>query len=82
VVVLGAVVAVLGAGLVVLGVNGWAGARPRAGGGADPHDKGRRPVPGVGSEVRSSPAGRRIVATAWLVLGVLFIVAAFSHQVP
>jgi hypothetical protein len=82
-VVLGAVVVVLGAGFVLLGVNGWAGARPGAGPdrSADaPVD--RPPVPGVGSETPTSPAGRKIVATAWLVLGALFIVAAFTHQVP
>jgi hypothetical protein len=77
------VVAVVGAGFVLLGVNGWVSARPgpsaeRAG--ADSVE--RRPVPGVGSETPASPTGRKAVAAAWLLLGVLFMVAAFTHQVP
>jgi hypothetical protein len=83
------VVVVLGAGFMLLGVNGWAGARAGsapsdvAGGqGRDDRERERPGVPGVGSESRTSLAGRKVVATAWLVLGAFFMVAAFTHQVP
>lgn len=82
-VMLGAVVLVLGAGFVLVGLNGWMAARstPSSGGAVDA-DEVRHPVPGVGTGPRASSAERKIVATAWLVVGVLFIVAAFTHQLP
>ena len=81
-VMLGAVVLVLGAGFILLGVNGWLAVRSTTSpGGADEGD-GQPPVPGVGTGTPTSPAERKIVATAWLVVGVLFIVAAFTHQLP
>lgn len=81
--VLGAVVLVLGAGFVILGVNGWMAARPRTveDRSGEGHS-GRPPVPGVGRGTHASSTERRIVATAWLVVGILFIVAAFTHQLP
>jgi hypothetical protein len=82
-VMLGAVVLVLGAGFILLGVNGWmAGRSSTSSGGADENGDRQPPVPGVGSGTRASSAERKIAATAWLVVGVLFIVAAFTHQLP
>lgn len=81
--VLGAVVLVLGAGFVILGVNGWMAARSGTeADGAGGDDRRRAPVPGVGRDARASSAERKIVAGAWLLVGVLFIVAAFTHQLP
>lgn len=70
---LGFVVVALGAGFVLIGVNALVGDRSR---------RSRAPVAGVGTGRPPSPATRRLVAGAWMVLGVLFVVAAFTHQVP
>ena len=72
---LGFVVVALGSAFVLIGANGLAAGRAR---------RPRPPVPGSGVEDRqsSSPTVRRIVCAAWIVLGVLFVVAAFAHQVP
>ncbi|HAM01892.1 MAG TPA: hypothetical protein DCQ30_06640 [Acidimicrobiaceae bacterium] len=72
--VLGVIAVVLGIGFVLIGVNALT---------ADPA-KRPRPVPGAGGETRSSGslASRRIVATAWIVVGVLFVAGAFAHLVP
>jgi hypothetical protein len=72
--VLGVIAVVLGIGFVLIGVNALT---------ADPSRR-PPPVPGTGSENRSdrSLATRRVVATAWIVVGVLFVVGAFAHLVP
>lgn len=66
-------VVALGAGFVVIGVNAMTGDRAR---------EDQPPVAGVGSGRPPSRGTRRVVAAAWIVLGLLFVVAAFSHQVP
>lgn len=72
--VLGFVVIVLGAAFVVIGVNALAGGAAQA---------RRPPIPGsLGGERPGTPWSRRIVAVAWVALGLLFVVAAFTHQVP
>lgn len=71
---LGVIAVVLGIGFVLIGVNGLT---------VDP-SKRPPPVPGTGSEDRSSGsvASRRIVSTAWIVVGLLFVAGAFAHLVP
>lgn len=71
--VLGFIVVVLGVGFVAIGVNAMFG---------DPARRARPPVAGVGTGQPPSRGTRRVVAAAWVVLGVLFVVAAFTHQVP
>lgn len=81
--VLGAVVLVLGAGFVILGVNGWMAAwSGRAENRTAEGRSQRHPVPGVGSDTRASSTERKIVASAWVVVGALFMAAAFTHQLP
>lgn len=72
--VLGIVAVVLGIGFVLIGVNGLT---------IDP-SKRPPPVPGTGSADRNSGslASRRVVSTAWIVVGVLFVAGAFAHLVP
>jgi hypothetical protein len=77
--VLGAVVIVLGGLFVFIGANALVGPAERGGEG----ETRRRPVAGVGSS--GAPPSRRartVVAAMWVVLGALFLVAAFTHQVP
>jgi NADH:ubiquinone oxidoreductase subunit 3 (subunit A) len=72
--VLGLVVAVLGFVFVFIGVNALTGDEAR---------RRRPPLPGsFGAGRPPSPGARRLVAAAWVVLGLLFVVAAFTHQVP
>ncbi|HZU79230.1 MAG TPA: hypothetical protein VE991_04890, partial [Acidimicrobiales bacterium] len=75
-VVLGVAVVVVGGIFVFIGLNALATAPPVGGGQAG------RPVPGASSRPRASVRTRRIAGTAWTLLGVAFIVAAFTHQVP
>jgi hypothetical protein len=77
--VLGAVVIVLGGLFVFIGANALVGPAERGGVGESRH----HPVARVGgSGTRPSRRGRVIVAAMWVVLGALFLVAAFTHQVP
>jgi hypothetical protein len=72
--VLGIVAVVLGIGFVLIGVNALT---------ADPSRR-PPPVPGTGSQSpgAGSLATRRVVAAAWIVVGVLFVAGAFAHLVP
>lgn len=58
---------------MLIGVNALAGEGER---------RRRPPVAGVGSGRPPSRATRWVVAVAWVVLGVVFVVAGFTHQVP
>ncbi|HXW32715.1 MAG TPA: hypothetical protein VEJ21_06440 [Acidimicrobiales bacterium] len=71
--VLGFVVVALGGGFVLIGVNALTG---------DVARRSRPPVAGVGTGRPASAITRRAVAVAWMVLGVLFVVAGFAHLVP
>ena len=76
--VLGLVTAVIGAGFVLMGLNALVRSAPD-------HGAQRPPSPVTGSGFgsgRPSSGVRTGVAVAWMVLGVLFIVAAFTHLVP
>lgn len=76
---LGAVVVVLGGLFVFIGANALVGPSERGGDG----ETRRHPVAGVGgSGAPLSRRGRTVVAAMWVVLGALFLVAAFTHQVP
>jgi len=73
--VLGFLVVVVGFVFVLIGVNALT---------TDPPPRPRPPVLGTGSEdpAPTSLAGRRVMGALWTLLGVLFVVAAFTHQVP
>ncbi|MHB8438005.1 MAG: hypothetical protein ACYDD4_02425 [Acidimicrobiales bacterium] len=74
---LGLATAIIGAMFVLIGLN--AALRPSG------DESGRPPSPVTGpgyGERRPSARTRLIVAVMWLTLGVLFIVAAFTNQVP
>jgi hypothetical protein len=72
--VLGVFAMVLGIVFVLIGANALA---------ADP---ARRPPPVPGTSSDNGGAGslatRRIVATAWIVVGLLFVAGAFAHLLP
>ncbi|MHB8680613.1 MAG: hypothetical protein ACYDA2_00755 [Acidimicrobiales bacterium] len=72
---LGLVVVLLGALFVSMGLHAIAaGDRPA---------KPRSPVAGSGFDERPpSRTTRRVAGAMWIVLGTLFLVAAFTHQVP
>ena len=79
---LGVVVVVIGAVFVVIGLNSALGPSGQSGD-AGESESVRRPVPGVGVTGRAPSRRARLVAgSVWVALGLLFMVAAFTHNVP
>ncbi|MDE3087136.1 MAG: hypothetical protein KGJ77_10280 [Acidobacteriota bacterium] len=71
---LGLVVVALGGLFILMGANGLVSAG---------QDRPRRSLPGSEWGPRpASPASRRLAGGAWVLLGLFFVIAAFTHLPP